>query len=80
MPSGEVAHGILYGRNRQVLDLLSTGVPVTVVSGDSGVGITRVLEEVAAMFGGVARPRLRSGTRQRQCRLAGLTRWGLRPR
>ncbi|WP_300609670.1 hypothetical protein [Trebonia sp.] len=54
MPSGGVAHGILYGRDQQVLDLLTTRVPVTVICGDSGVGKTRVLEEVVARFGGVA--------------------------
>lgn len=54
MPSGGVAQGILYGRDQQVLDLLATRVPVTVVSGDSGVGKTRVLEEVVALFDGVA--------------------------
>jgi hypothetical protein len=54
MPSGGVDQGILYGRDQQVLDLLTTRVPVTVVSGDSGVGKTRVLEEVVALFGGVA--------------------------
>ena len=54
MPSGGVAQGILYGRDSQVLDLLTSRVPVTVVSGDSGVGKTRVLEEVVALFGGVA--------------------------
>jgi hypothetical protein len=43
----------LYGRDQQVLDLLTTRMPVTVVSGDSGVGKTRVLEEVAVLFDGV---------------------------
>jgi hypothetical protein len=54
MPSGEVAQEILYGREQQVLELLSVQAPVTVISGDSGVGKTRVLQTVAARFGGVA--------------------------
>jgi hypothetical protein len=54
MPSGEAAQEILYGREQQVLELLGAQAPVTVVSGDTGVGKTRVLETVAARFGGVA--------------------------
>lgn len=54
MPSGKGVQGMLFGRDQQVVDLLCVLTPVTVVSGDSGVGKTRLLEEVVARFDGVA--------------------------
>jgi hypothetical protein len=54
MPSGGTPQGIVYGRERQVLDLLNAQAPVALISGDSGVGKTRVLQEVVARFDGVA--------------------------
>lgn len=45
---------MLYGRDEQVAALLHPPTPVTVISGDSGVGKTSVLEEVAARFDGAA--------------------------
>jgi hypothetical protein len=44
----------LYGRDQQVRELLGTEATVTAISGDSGVGKTQVLEEVVALFDGVA--------------------------
>lgn len=43
MPSGD-SPGTLYGRDQQVADLLRVQAPVVVISGDRGVGKTRVLE------------------------------------
>lgn len=54
MPTGGTGRWALYGRDREVLDLLGMQVAVAVISGDSGVGKTRVLEEVVAQFDGVA--------------------------
>ena len=54
MPSGG-GPGTLYGRNQQVAELLMrVQAPVVVISGDSGVGKTRVLEEVGGRFDGLA--------------------------
>lgn len=53
MPSGK-GPGKLYGRDKQIVDLLRTQAPVTVISGDSGVGKTRVLEEIVGRFDGLA--------------------------
>jgi hypothetical protein len=61
MPSGEAAQGVLYGRDQQVRELLDNEAPVTVISGDSGVGKTRVLEEVVALFDGVVPAPVRVG-------------------
>lgn len=54
MPSGIAAQETLYGRDQQVLDLLSIHGPLTVISGDSGVGKTQILKKVVATFDGVA--------------------------
>jgi hypothetical protein len=40
MPSGKGVQGLLFGRDQQVDDLLLVRAPVTVISGDSGVGKT----------------------------------------
>ena len=54
MPSGG-GPGTLYGRDQQVADLLMcVQSPVVVISGDHGVGKTRVLEEVGGRFDGLA--------------------------
>ena len=45
---------MLYGRDRQVIGLLRAQTPVTVISGDSGVGKTRLLGEIVGRFDGVA--------------------------
>ena len=45
---------MLYGRDRQVIDLLRAQTPVTVISGDSGVGKTRLLDEIVGRFDRVA--------------------------
>jgi hypothetical protein len=60
MPSGD-GPGTLYGRDQQVAELLRVQVPVIVISGDSGVGKTRVLEEVVGCFDGLAPAPVRVG-------------------
>jgi hypothetical protein len=60
MPSGG-SPGTLYGRDQQVTDLVGDQAPVVVVSGDRGVGKTRVLEEIARHFDGLAPAPVRVG-------------------
>lgn len=45
---------MLYGRDEDVSRLLGLNTPVTLISGDSAVGKTSVLEEIVARFDGVA--------------------------
>jgi hypothetical protein len=45
---------MLYGRDDDLSRLLGLNTPVTLISGDSGVGKTSVLEEIVARFDGVA--------------------------
>src|SRR5258708_4988166 len=45
-PFGE-RPGMLYGRDREVSDLLAIQTPVTLISGDGGVGKTQLLAEIA---------------------------------
>lgn len=60
MPSGDGLR-TLYGRDQQVEELLRVRVSVRVIGGDSGVGKTRVLEEVAGRFDGLAPTPVRVG-------------------
>ena len=80
MPSAKLLRGSCTGRDQQVRDLLREQAPVTVISGDSGVGKTRVLEKAASRFDGVARLRLWSGMRGQLLGQTCSTRWGLRQR
>src|SRR6266702_14107 len=50
----EKGPGMLYGRDLQVTDLLRVQTPVTVISGDGGVGKTRLLDEIVGRFDGIA--------------------------
>jgi hypothetical protein len=60
VPSGD-SPGTLYGRDQQVAELLRVQTPVVVISGDRGVGKTRVLEEVGTRFDGLAPAPVRVG-------------------
>jgi hypothetical protein len=60
MSSGDGPRTI-YGREQQVADLLSAQARVIVISGDHGVGKTRVLEEVGGRFNGLAPAPVRVG-------------------